>query len=469
MPLPRPSPPPSRYWLAGVTGALPAVLPPPAAADIVIVGAGISGASVALGVARRLAAKVATAAPTSVLLLDARDVAGGATGRNGGLMWPGLPDTWEALVAKYGVAVTKDLLRFDLDNCRAMEEAARDAPTDPALDPCMFKFAGGGINILNTQSEFDAWAKNIDDMRRGGCPDWGVSLWDSAELAKHLPNVANAVGAVHNTHAWRVRSGRLTLHLLRKAFALAHDSGALSMAFSPRTAVERVEPPSAGTSGPVRLLTSQGAIAAKTVVYCTNAYTPSLFPEVDITPIKNQVVVTDRIKRIPFDFAIKSHSGYNYVSPREDSRIVVGGMRYLVDTYEVGNDDDANLHPAVSAGLAEYVPTNLPELEPAESRELGGSQTVGVAEEWAGIMGFTSSQMPLVGQIPDRPGELICAGFSGHGIARACLCGKAVADMALGIDAAAVDDPVSLPAPFNPAGRFNKPAASETAAFSSRM
>ena len=60
-----------------------AVLPPPETADIAIIGAGMTGR------ARRFANWLHTLvdAPQQVVVLDARGVAGGATGRNGGHLW----------------------------------------------------------------------------------------------------------------------------------------------------------------------------------------------------------------------------------------------------------------------------------------------------------------------------------------------------------------------------------------------
>eukprot|EP01045_Picozoa_sp_COSAG04_P030879 COSAG04_NODE_5518_length_1588_cov_1.196776_1_plen_85_part_10 len=74
--------PTAPWWLndaplQNVTGPLPAE------ADTVIVGAGITGASVA-----RHLAQLAPERAAETLVLDARGAAGGATGRNGGQCGP---------------------------------------------------------------------------------------------------------------------------------------------------------------------------------------------------------------------------------------------------------------------------------------------------------------------------------------------------------------------------------------------
>lgn len=57
---------------------------------------------------------------------------------------------------------------------------------------------------------------------------------------------------------------------------------------------------------------------------------------------------------------------------------------------------------------------------------------------WSGIMGFTGDGLPLVGRLSGRMtkrggcNEWIAAGYNGHGMDKAWLCGEAVAAMVLG-------------------------------------
>ena len=73
---------PSRsWWLDNLPSGL--VPPPstlPATADVVIIGAGLTGCATAFWLQRLYG--------RSSVILDARGLAGGATGRNGGHLWP---------------------------------------------------------------------------------------------------------------------------------------------------------------------------------------------------------------------------------------------------------------------------------------------------------------------------------------------------------------------------------------------
>lgn len=44
-------------------------------------------------------------------------------------------------------------------------------------------------------------------------------------------------------------------------------------------------------------------------------------------------------------------------------------------------------------------------------------------------MGYSSDGFPHVGSVPNKPGQYICAGFSGHGMPQVFLSAKALAEM----------------------------------------
>ena len=44
-------------------------------------------------------------------------------------------------------------------------------------------------------------------------------------------------------------------------------------------------------------------------------------------------------------------------------------------------------------------------------------------------MGYSSDFMPYIGEVPEKPGQIVLAGFSGHGMPLILLSAKAVAQM----------------------------------------
>jgi glycine/D-amino acid oxidase-like deaminating enzyme len=111
--------------------------------------------------------------------------------------------------------------------------------------------------------------------------------------------------------------------------------------------------------------------------------------------------------------------GYEYLSLREDGRIIIGGGRHVMPKMEVNERSDSELVPQVGRFLKDWLPKHFASLQKQVSYEW----------EWTGIMGFTPDKLPLVGPIPERSNEFLCSGFSGHGMSRCFLSGKMVAQM----------------------------------------
>ncbi|KAG5634488.1 hypothetical protein H0H81_001775 [Sphagnurus paluster] len=97
----------------------------PAYADIVIIGSGITGTSVARTLLDwQRAHPTDGASPLHVVMLEARDTCSGATGRNGGHITPPTYPIYGELKAKYGQTVAQQIMRFRLAHVAQLREAA---------------------------------------------------------------------------------------------------------------------------------------------------------------------------------------------------------------------------------------------------------------------------------------------------------------------------------------------------------
>jgi hypothetical protein len=134
----------------------------PSYADIVIIGTGIAGVSTAYHLTEtyKLANRNrnrnlndtappshrghrgAETPPPSILLLEARTVCSGATGRNGGHIKK-LPSTINELIQVYGFAVAGEIVQFIRDNIYAVKDViekegiAAEAELRRSLDVCL--------------------------------------------------------------------------------------------------------------------------------------------------------------------------------------------------------------------------------------------------------------------------------------------------------------------------------------------
>jgi glycine/D-amino acid oxidase-like deaminating enzyme len=61
------------------------------------------------------------------------------------------------------------------------------------------------------------------------------------------------------------------------------------------------------------------------------------------------------------------------------------------------------------------------------------------------VMGYSSDGFPYVGPVHSKPGQYVCAGFTGHGMPQIFLSAKALAEM---LSRGAAAEEVDLPAPY---------------------
>lgn len=136
--LPNPKPTAS-YWLDDppypeLVVAQSAVLP--GAADIVIIGSGITGAAVAWAILQQYTSATdgadsdgrhakragyeSSSSPPRVVVLEARSLCSGATGRNGGHIKPSPHETFKDLKDRIGPARAAELVRFQLRHVKVL-------------------------------------------------------------------------------------------------------------------------------------------------------------------------------------------------------------------------------------------------------------------------------------------------------------------------------------------------------------
>ncbi|KAJ3066527.1 hypothetical protein HDU98_010158 [Podochytrium sp. JEL0797] len=431
---------PSSYWLQTMGGSapLPAASKTETVFDTVIIGAGISGFSTAL--------HLLNLEPTrKVAVVDSRGtVAGGATGRNGGLLWPNIDTCISRYAKKLGDKEAMRLYHFDHANVAAIaafcEEFTSTHSTQP--DPMCTPLEDRGIQSFSTNAEQASIQTDFTFLESQGThtpsiSQHNLSLQDAKERIpiSHF-HIHESKTLIADLHAHQVHPARLVLAIAHEACNASRVSPA---SFFPNTTITAIERTSGPTDSLFTLHTSTGeTMRAKTVVHATNAWASALLPTIPILPVRNQVVVSEPIRyseeRLNRVWGMSVNNGYEYLSERPDGRIVLGGMRYLAPGRDVGVSDDriGNLHPTVSSHLREYVHR----LVDGERQETG---QVTVENEWSGIMGFTVDGFPLVGELNgfvdgcDARGEFLIAGFSGHGMSRCFLTGLEVAKMVVGV------------------------------------
>ncbi|KAK3676840.1 hypothetical protein LTR78_003044 [Recurvomyces mirabilis] len=417
----------------------------PEKADIVVIGSGITGASIAHHL-------LTTNDPNNndpssngnrtrgpnVLMLEAREACWGATGRNGGHCQPLLIENPH----------DPSIGHFELKNFRTLQDLIKEKEID-----CEFVEQPGvrGIYSLHHLREAEESLKVMETT----APELGGFMrivTEKAELRRlRIPTADGAVVTEIAARLWpykfvaRILEDLLTSTTLSGTFNLQTLTPALSL--------------TPAQNGPARswtITTPRGDISAQKVILATNAYTSHLLPDSFtnlILPCRGQMSALQPLPSLTGSSRLQTSFGFlgdgldDYLIQRPSERgghLMFGGGRQHGPS--ISETDDGVVDPQT----ARYLRTRLvgafglPEGKAGgEKREDEGGEGEGegegerekvqftAANEWSGIMGFSRDERPWVGAVPGEEGVFVSAGYTGHGMPNSWLCGKAVAMMAL--------------------------------------
>lgn len=350
------------YWLAEPHDALPeARVDGPA--DVAVVGGGITGCSCALALAE---------AGLRVRLFEAREIAGGASGRNGGFALRGGSAPYPVLRAEIGDERTAGIWRWTESELGVLSGLAGDA----------FR-ATGSLRLAADEEERDELLEEYEALREAGI---------EAEWLDELPSALNGryPAAIFHPPDGVLQPARLVRRIARRAAEAGVE-------IHEHTRVETVE-----------------QARAETVVIATDGYPSGLLGELEglIVPTRGQVLATEPIAERLFDLPHYGRHGFDYWHQSADGRLVVGGFRDISLESEFTAEDEVT--PVVQDALEHFVETHV-------------GRPLKVDYRWAGIFGMVFDFLPVVGEVPDHESMWIAGGYSGHGNVLGFACGRLVA------------------------------------------
>ena len=337
--------------------------------DVAIVGAGVTGCSAAF----RLAA-----AGLRVRVHEARGIAEGASGRNGGFALGGGAARDDVARETYGAERAASYWRWTEEAIERMAELAGDA-----LRPT------GSYRLAGDEEEREGIRLEYEALREDGF---------EAEWLEDVPG--GAAGRFHGAIS-HPRDGSIQpARFVRRLAALATGAGA---EIREHNLVEDVE-----------------ALDADRVLVATDGYGHGLVPELSdaIWPTRGQVIASEPLERVLYDRPHYARQGFDYWQQLPDGRILLGGFRDVSILDELTDVEETT--PTIQASLESVL------------HELAGEE-LQVTHRWAGIFGLTQDMLPLVGPVPGRDGRVwVAGGYSGHGNVLGFACGELVADALLG-------------------------------------
>lgn len=372
---------------------------PPARTDVAVIGGGIAGISTALHLARGGAA---------VAVLEQGAVACRASGRNDGQLLLGLGEHYHRIHGQFGAERARLLWAFLRDNHTALrEELARSAvPCDLAQR--------GGLRLAETSHEWQELQQAGALLAADG---HAHTLVPPGDLARWLPPARGFHGALH-------LPGEAIVQPVAMVRGLAGAASAAGAVIAEHAGVAAIE----GEAGDfVVRLANGGSVRAALVVHCTS----TLARELDrsrllarnVFPFRGQVIASEPLpaavaEQFP-DFAMSSNFCYEYFRVHR-GRFVIGGMRWSVPGEEQGILADDAHHSGITENLLGYVREHFPCLAEAAFPHV-----------WTGIMAGTPDGLPLVGALPEAPGEHALCAFNGYGLSFAFLAGRCLAEQLL--------------------------------------
>ncbi|OCT53760.1 FAD dependent oxidoreductase superfamily protein [Cladophialophora carrionii] len=432
MPLPHPKPMPS-YWLSYDSNLqnhrTTEALPPEA--DVVVIGAGYTGAATAYHILEKSSSK-----RPSVVILEARCICSGATARNGGHIKPDVYFNAVLSEKMFGPQMAQQLTRFEMQQVFDVKRLVEKEQID-----CDFELTRA-IDVFVDPRVAKQTIAAFEEMKASGyrfADD--LHFIQDPKKAEQVSGVKGALAAFTFT-AGTVWPYKLVCHLLRRCL----EWGANLQANTPVTKIAET----ADDRGRWTVTTPRGAVRAKKVVFATNAYLSTILPEFQdkITPARGvacRIAVAANSKK-PAPHLNNSYSirygpqEYDYLISRTDGSVVVGGAKQAVlldETYWHNNINDSELIPGAEKYFTGYM-----------QRMFHGWEDSGaeITDIWTGVMGYSSDLVPWVGDVPGRPGIFVNAGFTGHGMPRILGCSEALAAVVRG-DVHSLKD-TSLPAPY---------------------
>jgi glycine/D-amino acid oxidase-like deaminating enzyme len=371
-------------------------------ADLAIIGGGFTGVSTAYHFSRRYPEK-------RVVLLEAKTLANGASGRNGGMLLNWLPDMH---------GCDAELTRCVYDMTHAGIRMIADLIARHAL-PVSYRL-DGTLTVYTDPQRAEAAQREAELHRQLGIP---VEFLDAAALKQRL-NLRGVYGAVLDPHSGQINGAQLvrSLRPVLEAQGVAIYEG---------TPVLRVR-----EGRTVTLETPAATVRAGAVVLATNAYTGKLGYFRDaLFPLHSHVIATaplgqDDLARLGWH----ALAGYSddmdriaYSSLTREGNIVFGGgsnpaYAYLFRNRTIypGSPDSAR---ARFARIARSLYAYLPELADRP-----------IAHRWTGTLGITLNRQPLIGVRGEARNVFYAIGYSGHGVTLANLAGQILTDLYSGAD-----------------------------------
>jgi gamma-glutamylputrescine oxidase len=343
-------------------------------ADVCVIGAGVGGLSCARELARR---------GFDTVVLEARTVASGASGRNGGFLLAGAAPFHLDARERWGHEPARRLYARTVEVQRELYALAEGLGAGDAMRRV------GSLRLATSEEEAGHVRRHVDALREDG---FAAELVERADLERPLQHIGHAGCLVDHDGALQ------PAHWIRALAQDAENAGARIF-----------EGTRAQTGHPV--IANGSAVKATHTVMAADGGSSALVPTVRSRRL--HMIATAPLGERVVSTLVYARYGYEYFQQTPDGRIALGGFSDLDGPGSYTDVEEGS--PAVWERLERYLHEDLGVVE-AE-----------ITHRWVGIVGFSEGDRPFAGRL--REGLYALGGYSGTGNVIGFIAGRGVAEL----------------------------------------
>jgi gamma-glutamylputrescine oxidase len=352
-------------------------------ADVCVIGGGFTGVNTAIELAQR---------GLSVILLEARRIGWGASGRNGGQLIRGIGHDVSGFARYVGAEGVRYMEQAGVESVALVGNRIREHGID-----CDLRW--GFCELANTAAQFAAFKVEQEGLIEQGYAH-ETRLIGPEQIRQQVVNSGVYAGGLID-----MGSGHLhPLNLVLGEASLAVSLGVRIFEQSP--VLELIH----GSTVQVRC--AGGTIRAGSVVLGCNAHLEELEPKLSgkVLPAGSYIIATEPLSEevaaqlIPQNLALCDQKvGLDYYRLSADRRLLFGGACHYS-----GRDP---------SDIAAY-------MRPAMLKVFPQLASVRIDYQWGGKIGISANRFPQVGRLSQYPNVFYAQGYSGHGLNVTHWCAK---------------------------------------------
>ncbi|KAA0945548.1 FAD-binding oxidoreductase [Pseudomonas sp. ANT_H14] len=355
-------------------------------ADVCVIGGGFTGINTAIELAQR---------GLSVILLEARRIGWGASGRNGGQLIRGIGHDVSGFARYVGEEGVRYLQQAGIDSVALVGERIREHAID-----CDLRW--GFCELANTPAQFSAFQGELESL---------ATLGYAHETRRVGPQDIQQVVGSGLYAGGLVDMGSGHLHPLNLVVGEARVAASLGVRIFENTPVlELIH------GDTVQVRCEFGTVRAGSLVLACNAHLEDLEPRLSgkVLPAGSYIIATEPLsievasQLIPQNLALCDQKvGLDYYRLSADRRLLFGGACHYS-----GRDP---------ADIVAYMRPKMLKVFPQLA-------STAIEFQWGGKIGITANRFPQVGRLNQYPNVFYAQGYSGHGLNVTHWCARLLAE-----------------------------------------